>query len=127
MITKEIGQKWIAALRSGEYKQGAGCLRNQDNEFCCLGVLAMITEPERFEVSNSNPRVYTFYNSVGTLGEEYFSRTQFDYEEHLIQMNDKHFDNFSVIADYIEKEMLPILPENSPDLITYSDGESEKK
>lgn len=36
---KQIADKWIAALRSGDYKQGIGVLRTSDNEFCCLGVL----------------------------------------------------------------------------------------
>jgi hypothetical protein len=34
-----VTQKWVKALRSGEYKQGKGHLRNSDNTFCCLGVL----------------------------------------------------------------------------------------
>lgn len=34
----EIKQKWIAALRSGEYEQGKAFLK-YDNKFCCLGVL----------------------------------------------------------------------------------------
>ena len=31
-------EKWVAALESGEYKQGVGALRNSDDEFCCFGV-----------------------------------------------------------------------------------------
>jgi hypothetical protein len=34
-------QKWVDALRSGQYKQGRGCLRYEDR-YCCLGVLAAI-------------------------------------------------------------------------------------
>lgn len=34
----EIKAKWVAALRSGEYKQGREALRIGDR-FCCLGVL----------------------------------------------------------------------------------------
>lgn len=30
-------EKWVAALRSGEYKQGKGCL-SRDGYDCCLGV-----------------------------------------------------------------------------------------
>ena len=30
-------EEWVEALRSGEYKQGGGKLRNGD-KFCCLGV-----------------------------------------------------------------------------------------
>ena len=42
-MNKEVKQQWVAALRSGEYKQGKNALRRQyegeDAEFCCLGVL----------------------------------------------------------------------------------------
>jgi hypothetical protein len=41
----EIKEKWIAALRSGKYKQGAGSLRKIDL-FCCLGVLCDIYAKE---------------------------------------------------------------------------------
>ena len=34
----EIKQKWINALRSGEYEQGRKSLRDR-NKYCCLGVL----------------------------------------------------------------------------------------
>ncbi len=37
-MNQEIKQKWVAALRSGEYKQGQGEL-NGDGGYCCLGVL----------------------------------------------------------------------------------------
>lgn len=30
---------WVAALRSGEYKQGCCALRDRDGNYCCLGVL----------------------------------------------------------------------------------------
>lgn len=33
-----ITNKWIPALRSGEYEQGTGTLRTVENQFCCLGV-----------------------------------------------------------------------------------------
>jgi hypothetical protein len=41
----ELKKKWLEALRSGEYKQGQGCLRKSTSEgdkFCCLGVLTDI-------------------------------------------------------------------------------------
>jgi hypothetical protein len=37
-MNPEIKAKWVAALRSGEYKQGRGRL-NRVDKFCCLGVL----------------------------------------------------------------------------------------
>jgi hypothetical protein len=37
-MNPQIKQKWVSALRSGEYQQTKGRLRKED-EFCCLGVL----------------------------------------------------------------------------------------
>lgn len=37
-MNAEVKAKWVAALRSGEYKQAVRCLRSEDG-FCCLGVL----------------------------------------------------------------------------------------
>lgn len=37
-MSADLLKKWIAALRSGEYKQTVSSLRD-DNGFCCLGVL----------------------------------------------------------------------------------------
>lgn len=35
----EIKEKWLNALRSGEYSQGKHQLRDANDNFCCLGVL----------------------------------------------------------------------------------------
>lgn len=45
----EIKAKWLAALKSGGYKQGHGQLRTNDNKFCCLGVLCDIHASETGE------------------------------------------------------------------------------
>ncbi len=37
-MKREIKEQWVAALRSGEYKQGR-TYRHRDMDFCCLGVL----------------------------------------------------------------------------------------
>lgn len=37
-MNTENMKAWVAALRSGEYKQGRSCLRSADGTFCCLGV-----------------------------------------------------------------------------------------
>ena len=44
MMKPEIKQKWIDALAT--YKQGKEVLRNQNDEFCCLGVLCDIYSKE---------------------------------------------------------------------------------
>lgn len=38
LMNPEVKASWIAALRSGEYQQGKGHLRD-GSAFCCLGVL----------------------------------------------------------------------------------------
>jgi len=34
--------KWVTALRSGEFKQGKSLLKTGNDEYCCLGVLSHI-------------------------------------------------------------------------------------
>lgn len=36
---RDIAERWVAALRSGEYRQGFAFLRSHDGKYCCLGVL----------------------------------------------------------------------------------------
>lgn len=44
----EIKQKWLEALRSGQYQQGKGVLRDSLDRFCCLGVLCDIVDKSRW-------------------------------------------------------------------------------
>lgn len=39
-LRSEVKNAWVDALRSGEYQQGKGKLRDHENRYCCLGVLA---------------------------------------------------------------------------------------
>lgn len=48
-MKKDIAEKWIAALESGQYKQGRHCLRSNDDKFCCLGVLCDLYAKEHNE------------------------------------------------------------------------------
>lgn len=45
-MNQQIKQRWIAALRSGEYQQVTGKLHN-DRGFCCLGVLCDLYAKEQ--------------------------------------------------------------------------------
>lgn len=42
-MKKSVADKWVAALRSGKYKQGVHNLRSLDDKYCCLGVLCEIS------------------------------------------------------------------------------------
>ena len=37
-MNPQVKEKWLNALRSGDYQQTQSCLRKEDG-FCCLGVL----------------------------------------------------------------------------------------
>ena len=41
-----IKAKWVAALRSGEYQQTHRQLKDNNNSFCCLGVLCDLHSKE---------------------------------------------------------------------------------
>ena len=49
MMNQEIKTKWVNALRSGDYEQGQGALKNPDGQFCCLGVLCDLYDKHRME------------------------------------------------------------------------------
>lgn len=46
-------REWVNALRSGKYKQGRSYLRNNADEYCCLGVACDIYDPKRWEKAAS--------------------------------------------------------------------------
>lgn len=54
----DLAVKWIAALRSGEYKQTKGALRKADG-FCCLGVLCDLTRKEGLVSTDWKERLVT--------------------------------------------------------------------
>ena len=59
----EIKAKWVAALRSGEYKQATGQLRRNTRgktSFCCLGVLCNLHAQAHPEIAaqQTDPESY---------------------------------------------------------------------
>lgn len=48
LLHPEVKQRWLEALRSGRYEQGAGYL-NRDGQYCCLGVACDLIDPDRWE------------------------------------------------------------------------------
>jgi hypothetical protein len=106
-----LRKKWLAALRSGEYKQGQGCLyRPDDKSFCCLGVLNHIALKGNVEVV-ANDFDSDDYLQKGDFLEvpsrEFYTAFKIDMPGHkqnsLINMNDGSRCSFVEIADYIEE------------------------
>lgn len=49
----EFAKRWVEALLSGKYKQGRGCMRTANNEFCCLGVALDVMAPDEWSTETS--------------------------------------------------------------------------
>jgi hypothetical protein len=94
-MNSELKQKWIAALRSGNYEQADHRLRRVRHgnvSYCCLGVLLCVSG--RYRVfGNDENEYYGFINAE--LGDA--TRSQ------LAGMNDYQGRTFAEIADYIEQ------------------------
>ena len=68
-MKKEIAEKWVAALRSGEYKQYTSFLADAARtQHCCLGVLCelAIKDGMGIEASCDDTRTYTRFDGEGS-------------------------------------------------------------
>lgn len=105
MTKQEVRKLWVEALRSGEYKQGKGMLKSEDNEFCCLGVLTDICVKRGITDENSLQRYYpvdSVMRSVGLAEQagKFYTNTRIE-PSFLSVLNDDGV-SFSEIADIIE-------------------------
>lgn len=109
---RALHTEWLAALRSGEYRQAPGALQADDTSgFCCLGVLcdlAVKRHPELDMRWDNAP--YT--NERKALGgvppaelTQAISVSLFCSIVDLMNMNDTHGMSFSEIADFIEAKI----------------------
>jgi hypothetical protein len=119
-MNPEIKAKWVAALRSGEYKQGLGYLCDTDYNYCCLGVLTDIyckevlgakLEPHDMahpegEWLNDEVRDWGGLNAGDPFVDFVLDAAdeRFDLDNRLSFIND-HGISFSVIADIIEEQL----------------------
>lgn len=115
-MNQEIKQKWIDALRSGEYQQGRGRLCGS-GAFCCLGVLCDLHAQETGndwieELYGSDARFYL--GQTLSLPYEVTDWANFDSfvyvdynnkSDSLPYLNDKIKLSFTQIADIIEEQL----------------------
>jgi hypothetical protein len=99
----ELKRQWVAALRSGKYRQIAKSLRksvNGRNRFCCLGVLCEIAGEEKVRGGYKDKRGEW---RTGTLSPEQTDRLGLPVQimHNLIDLNDMG-KSFVEIADEIE-------------------------
>ena len=131
-MNPEVKQKWIDALRSGDYEQGSEKLRGP-NGYCCLGVLCDLYIKENNkewdfggygeygEETNPQPMDYWYFDeeseflpeSVMNWAKLYLRNPilrvddndeMFEFNEEVSTLNDEGY-SFSMIADLIEAQM----------------------
>lgn len=103
-MNPELKEKWIAALRSGEYKQTKGRLmrrwKKQNGEgynYCCLGVLETIAPGDyNYELRSEEMMLYMTQTELGLCS---------DTAKELARLNDVEEKSFKEIADYIEENL----------------------
>ena len=98
-----VKQKWVEALRSGQYLQGKNALKT-DDKFCCLGVLCDILYPEQWIRDGGYSLIW---GEDSGLPPELRDSLSIDrkQEDILIQLNDEKGKDFLQIADYIEQNL----------------------
>lgn len=119
-MDQALKSRWVAALRSGEYKQATGVLKSAEGRgFCCIGVLCDVVAPEGWETHShkeapwnpdSSKEVVSFENPVAgseqgvTLNADALARFGMSMAclDLLVEFNDSQGKNFSQIADWID-------------------------
>lgn len=107
----EIKEKWIAALRSGEFKQTQKRLR-KDDTYCCLGVLCELYRRETgLGAWTLNENVIGgVYNFLGRPSvppqqvREWAGLSQGNRSQCIV-VNDKRGSTFNEVANFIDTEL----------------------
>lgn len=119
MLYKKVKEQWIAALRSGKYKQGVEALKRvfqpgAQPEYCCLGVLAeclaasgeakvVFGEPGKGAVGRVPVKVDGQVRQGDECGFLPLNVMDLAAQSKLATMNDDEAYDFESLADYIEK------------------------
>ena len=101
-MNADVKQKWVAALRSGQYKQGRGRLRQED-KYCCLGVLCDLSPIGTWESVESGI-VYFGADVLTPNAVDEWACLYGSQIATLATLNDEG-KSFSEIADYIEANL----------------------
>lgn len=110
-----IKQKWVEALRSGEYKQGEGMLKSPSNKYCCLGVLTDLYTKEigvyfdittdMFKAKSGDEFLCEKVMEWAELADNDVLVTYDGHTAALSHLNDDVGLDFQEIADIIEKQV----------------------
>jgi hypothetical protein len=108
----EPQKAWLAALRSGEYKQARLTLQHEDS-FCCLGVACKVAEKQGVETVydlgdelegdnlNDQPKVKQWLGLKDGIG-RFGCSNNLLMDTFISSLNDDHNCTFAELADIIE-------------------------
>jgi len=109
-MNQQIKQRWIEALKSGEYQQGHEALR-YDNKFCCLGVLTDLYIKEHgLQWHKGVGECWSFDDKDGLLASSVQKWAGLSDADPVIlgdcatELNDGTNASFEEIASYIEQD-----------------------
>jgi hypothetical protein len=110
-MNPEIKQKWLNALRSGEYPQGRNSLRN-GNGFCCLGVLCDIYSKEtnkswtRYDADRGE--VYVPFDELRDKVEDLYDYLHMDEEPELLPQSVMNWAGLESGSPEVEVDIGPL-------------------
>jgi len=122
-VNADVKEKWLDALRRGEYSQTRKTLRDE-NGFCCLGVLCDIIDPSGWgQVRTRHGEKTTHLTAINVPSEAILAEAGIGEEEvvpgleseddeetcyvltELMNLNDREHKSFEEIADWIEESL----------------------
>lgn len=105
MMNPEAKELWLAALRSGKFKQSRGTMRSRSG-YCCLGVLAEVMGvPPAKKGSQRFDFAQRGQHNVGSYPPVNFQGIDWENRHFLVDMNDDEKKTFPEIADWIEANL----------------------
>lgn len=107
-MSQEIKTKWVEALRSGDYMQGVGRLKDDKGAYCCLGVLQMCVLGEVDRDIAGIPELMPSPDFWKKMDPEWTDNYPPRLTLDLAEMNDGEWDNhktFEELAAIIEEEV----------------------
>ena len=106
-FTQEIKDKWLEALKSGDYKQGYGALVSNDDKetrHCCIGVLGEV-HPELENVASvGSTSPYNFL--MDTIGASKMDKIWSKNDNYAFGLEDRpedYKDDYSNVIPLIEQ------------------------
>lgn len=106
-MTKKLMKVWVEALRSGKYKQGKGFLRDNRDNYCCLGVFLEATGvPCKLTHAQYPREVYEYTGETRAVVSDSLKRTNGyipSLKTSLAELNDVKEYDFNALANIIEE------------------------